>query len=80
MHISPRRQRRILRQGLSHVVVRAVDIVVFLGARGGVSLARIDSLWRAAHTSQDAVQPVEDVLLDHHVGWLCCGAVLSLHD
>lgn len=47
MNVGPRRQGRILGEGLGYVVVRAIDVVIFAG--------------------QDAVQPVEDVLLDDHV-------------
>jgi hypothetical protein len=42
--ISPRRQRRILRQGLGYIVVGSIDIVIFLGGGGEGSASWLRSM------------------------------------
>lgn len=70
--VRPGRKRRILRQHLGYIVVRSLNIVIFLSwshqsefIDGGCVIRKLFGRG-SKYTSQNAVQPIEDMLLDNH--------------
>ena len=64
--IGARRERREVGEGLGDVVVCPVDILVFLGTSVSVPVEH----YNITYARQDAVEPVQHVLLDRHRGAL----------